>query len=161
MMRLWPELCFCYPQSKGINLMQIWIGLDWSTRSLIRRGLLLQALVWYRRRLPKSKNGSRWVRQGLSRERVDVTRKTMHTQAEQEGEFAVKMSDMRRRQRNVEKLEESKIDRCDCTTGVSETERERVLRNTRLSCKSQSTQKWFPDHGEPVAMETSSSQALL
>lgn len=49
-MRMWPELCFRYPQSAGINLMQIWIGLDWSTGSLIRRGLLPRALVWYQRR---------------------------------------------------------------------------------------------------------------
>lgn len=49
-MRMWTRLCLRYPVSAGINLMQIWIGLDWSAGSLIRRGLLLQALVDCHRR---------------------------------------------------------------------------------------------------------------
>lgn len=121
-MSTWPGLCFRYPQSAGINLVHIWIGLDRGAGSLIRGGLFAAGISLIpKERVSERENGSRWVNWGVNRgERVNVmegnnqhaggarTRAHSHT---------VKVSETRRRQRHVKRGEERQIDRHDCTAG--------------------------------------------
>lgn len=105
---MWPDLCLRYPQSAGINLMQIWIGLDWSAGSLIRRGLTAAGISLIRRDFSKSKNGSEWARRGLNAERQSGCEEE-NNKPGQKWERNVRMSDMRRRQRNVERWKKGRL----------------------------------------------------